>query len=505
MDPKDSTDKVSHRAEPDASQRFIASVSHEIRTPLNGILGMTTLLEDTGLTSVQRDYVDAIRKSGSRLLDLLNNVLDYSRLESGELPLAQVSFDPRSLVQDVTELLAPRAHSAGLDLAAASSPKVATRYIGDAGRIRQIIFNLVGNAIKFTEKGGVLTTVNVNETGNLVYSIHDTGTGVPEKDQQRIFSAFGQVSTDDAGRDGGVGLGLAIAGRLAEAMNGEIRLISTPGQGAIFRLRLPLASAPDVKEDVIEDDARTPIYDRPLRIRLQAPHSSEWAVLSALGAEEGQFRRVDRNCDVAILDAETPARTIRAQAKNAPTLVILRPRDRSLIPKFREMGCVGYLIRPLRPASVAERVKLAAAGRDIEDPTDASAKFVRHGARALIADDNPINALLATSALKAAGFAVDTAGSGVEAVEMATNAPYEVIFMDVRMPVMDGLEATRRIRNLDTRTAQAPIIAVTADVDPQLETRAKTAGVDQIAAKPIDPQQMRELALKWAARGRTPS
>lgn len=480
----------------DPSRRFLASVSHEIRTPLNGILGMVSLLEDTTMSAEQREYVAAIGKSGARLLDLLNNVLDYSRMESGELPLASAPFDPAEMVQDVAELLAPRAHAAGLDLAAAPSPFLARRYRGDVGRIRQILFNLVGNAIKFTDQGGVLITVAENRGGELVFDVHDTGQGVPEEDQTRIFNAFGQVSTSDANRDSGVGLGLAIAARLAEAMGGDIALKSRAGEGAVFTLRLPLPAENEARP-------RRRRIPKPIHIRLEAHKASEWAILTALGAQNDAYIRTDADhCDVAILDAETPPRVVKAQAAAAPTLVILRPSDRSLIPKFRDMGCVGYLIRPLRAASVEEQVRLAASGRDIVDEVDEV--LAPEGARALIADDNPINALLGKTALAAAGFVVDTAGSGVEALELADKRGYAVIFMDVRMPVMDGLEATRRIRaqEKDRRQPRTPIIAVTADVDPDLEARARAAGVDLVAAKPIDPTRLKSLALDWVAKGR---
>ncbi len=477
----------------ETSQRFTAAVSHEIRTPLNGILGMVSLLEETGLSPVQKEYVDAIRKSGSRLLDLLNNVLDYSRLETGEIPLDLSPFDPAELIQDVAELLAPRAHKANLDLAAAVLPGSPDKIIGDAGRIRQIIFNLAGNAIKFTEAGGVLITAEATPDDRFIFSVQDTGCGIPEEDKARIFNAFGQVSASDAGKDSGVGLGLAIALRLADAMGGEISVSSQKGEGACFRFSLPLAPAAIAQES-------PPSTATPLRVALDATCASQIAVMAALADSTSAYCLVARNrkADVAIVDASLPPARIQTQARKAPTLVILRPEDRNQIPTFRDMGCVGYLIRPLRAHSVAERVMLAAKGGEIADQSDTQITTATPGARALIADDNPVNSLLAKRALAAAGFAVDTAGTGAEAVEAVTKTPYSIIFMDVRMPVMDGLEATRRIREMETDVANTPIIALTADIDPDLESNAEKAGVTMIASKPIDPTRLRALALENA-------
>src|SRR6185503_2065164 len=216
------------KEEPDAAHRFTAAVSHEIRTPLNGILGMAALLEEEGdLSAAQRDYASAIRKSGARLLDLLNNVLDYSRMEAGDIPLDAAPFDPSDLVQDVAELLAPRAHAAGLDIAGIVDPDLPLRMIGDAGRLRQILFNLAGNAIKFTERGAVLIEARRGSGGKgLALIVRDTGAGVPEQARARLFDAFSQVSAADARRDGGVGLGLAIVARLVAAMKGSVDVSS---------------------------------------------------------------------------------------------------------------------------------------------------------------------------------------------------------------------------------------------------------------------------------------
>ena len=479
---------------PDAAHRFTAAVSHEIRTPLNGILGMAALLEETELSPVQRDYARAIRKSGARLLDLLNNVLDFSRMEAGDIPLEAAPFDPSDLVQDVAELLAPRAHAAGLDIAAIVDPGLPGRLIGDASRLRQLLFNLAGNAVKFTSSGGVLIEAGRGSGGQgLELRVRDTGIGVPEHARARLFEAFSQVNAADARRDGGVGLGLAIVARLVEAMNGEVSLASSFGHGAMFIVRLPLQADPQAAPQM------PMLRGSRLRVAIDLPPASKLACISAMAPGGAQLVDNLAEADLVLLDAALPPAHIQETARRRQCLVVLRPEDRSRIEQFREMGCAGYLIRPLRAASIVERVGLTLAGAD--QPV-AVPDVIRPGeaGAALIADDNAVNALLARSALSAAGFRVDTAGTGAEALERAGENVYSVIFMDIRMPVMDGLEATRRIRRLGGPAGATPIIALTADLDPDLELAARAAGVSQLAAKPIDPPRLRELALSWVRR-----
>lgn len=484
------------REEPDAAHRFTAAVSHEIRTPLNGILGMAALLEEGELSPAQRDYAGAIRKSGARLLDLLNNVLDFSRMEAGDIPLDAAPFDVSDLVQDVAELLAPRAHTTGIDIAAIVHPDLPQRMIGDAGRLRQILFNLAGNAVKFTETGAVLIEARPGENGSgLELVVRDTGAGVPEHARARLFDAFSQVSAADARRDGGVGLGLAIVARLVAAMKGKVSLSSSYGHGAMFVVDLPLEAGP-------QPPAPARVRSRkPLHVAIDLPPASRLAIVAALAHGNVHLVSNTAEADLVILDAALPPAQIEKIARRKRTLVVLRPGDRSRLETFREMGCAGYLIRPLRAASIVERIGLTLAGAVQSEPRPEQHKPGEAGS-VLIADDNAVNALLARSALTAAGFRVDTAGTGAEALERMSETLYSVVFMDIRMPVMDGLEATRRIRRLPGPASETPIIALTADIDPELEDRARDAGISQLAAKPIDPPRLRALATRWAQQGR---
>ena len=478
---------------PSAEQAFLATTSHEIRTPLNGILGTVSLLLETELDPAQKEYAEAIRASGSRLLDLLNNILDYARLDTAAPELEPEVFCVRDLAREVTELLSPRAHAAGLDLGVLCRPGVPARMKADAGKLRQILFNLVGNALKFTESGGVLVDMDYRN-GKLIFNVRDTGPGIAAADQTRLFDAFRQTSADDARKDGGVGLGLAIVKRLSEAMGGSIALQSAPGDGTCFRAEAPA--------DIIED-ADTIRSDKLAGIHIAFAGLPPATSLSAWGALDEHEARVSlvHSADEArrakptliIAAAELPERSLKALTAFAPVLVVVRPADRGLLSRFHKMGVTGWLVRPLRDSSLVERILLVSkGGKGGEEELAASAD-----GRVLIADDNPVNALIARRAFESAGFSVTVASTGREAVDVAETIAPALVFMDLRMPIMDGYEAMKALREAGQTM---PIIAISAEINPEIERRARKCGADGVAAKPLDAEALRRLATDWTAR-----
>lgn len=473
-------------------QTFLATASHEIRTPLNGILGTVSLLLETELTPAQREYAETIRLSGARLLDLLNNVLDYARLDASAVEIEAENFCPARLCGEVIELLSPRAHAAGLDLAVRALPTPMPSFMGDAGRIRQILFNLVGNALKFTARGAVLVDAVAMEEG-LAFHIRDTGPGIAPADQARLFDAFRQTAAGDAYRDGGVGLGLAIVKRLTDLLGGRIEVTSAQGEGACFSVYLPL-----------ERSSRPPADPLPViggHVGLAGlPPGTALSLSTGLAAMGATAMQVDiatgqlpDGIDMLLIGADLPEAAVAAMAGRVPSLVVLRPEDRGAISRFRALGCIGWLVRPLRMTSVAERIQLARAGRDAIEEVEASSG----AGRVLIADDNPVNALIARRALESAGFTVTVAATGSEALEATERMEPDLVLMDLRMPVMDGFEAMRRLR---AGGFDGPVIAVSAEINPEIERRAREAGADGVAAKPLDAEALRRLALRWTGR-----
>ncbi len=507
--------------EPDARlegrEQVLALLSHEMRTPLNGVLGMAGLLAATNLDATQQAYLSALRDSGELLLGLVNDILDLAKLDSRPLELEPVDTDVERLLQGVCELLSPRAHSAGIEIAW-STPGLLPQLRADDGRLRQILFNLAGNAIKLTQTGGVLVTAaKVGESKleaggegvRVRFSVEDTGPGVPAEAQTRIFEAFEQ--TEAGARAGGAGLGLAVVKRLATAFNGELGLVSPPGEGAHFWFEADFAMAeveasaaaatPSLKGRRLAVISANPIVRQAARMQIETCGGE---------AMDTPFPASEAPADAVLIDPD-PACAPLAPPPNAPAIVLLAPEARDRIEAFRAAGYAGYLIKPLRRASLAARV-LAVLGEpgvapapfanapaederaDDERASGASAQ----GLRVLLAEDNPVNALLARALLTRAGCVVVRAATGEEALTALEQAPYDVVLMDMRMPGMDGPTAARTLRLRGDRT---PIIALTANAFEDDRRACLESGMDDFLTKPLEPKTLHAALARWTRAG----
>ena len=498
----------------ESKMRFLATMSHEMRTPLNGILGMTGLLLDTGLDSNQTAYAEAVRESGSALLALINDILDYSKVEAGKLDLDDHPFDLTTLVQSVTELLSPKAAHKDLEIACYVAPDVPTRLRGDEARLRQVLLNLAGNGVKFTEEGGVSIEVTLAGEADggrgpvLRFDVRDTGIGIPPAAQARVFEEFAQADDSRARAHEGTGLGLAIVRRIVGVMGGEVRLTSKAGAGSVFSFELPARitgenPAPiDVPRTAVVVATGSDVLRRGLGLQLGALGTGP--VVFAATPEEAlvalkQHRGATLLCDLPL--AATAGQRLARAASHA--LVLLSPLARGRLEAFKRQGFHGYLIKPIRQISLAERLSMReSTERPAERLDTPTRKMTPTGRklRVLLAEDNQINTVLATAIIRRAGHHVDVAGNGQEALETLTQAPYDVVLMDMHMPVMDGLEAARRIRALPTEAARVPVIALTANAMRADRETCIAAGMDDFLSKPFDPGDLVAKMEEWAER-----
>jgi len=476
----------------------LATLSHEFRTPLNGVLGMARLLDGTRLTAEQKSYVAALRESGYHLLALVNDVLDLARLGAGKIELHPAPTDIAGLLRQTAELMSPRAHEKGVEIAwacAADLPPV----MADEGRLRQVMLNFAGNAVKFTETGGVLLTAEPAGEDRLRLVVRDTGPGVPEAARQRIFEPFVHADPSHGAVLGGAGLGLAIVTRLSNAMRGQVGVEEAGGGGAGFWLGAEFpATGPATRQ-------------RPLRGAPAGVASPKAIVLTAARRQitglGGQVVTADSLADLLVIappDAvllidnllATGRRALKApEGRNC--VILLRPDERARIPRSRAAGFSGYLIKPLRADSLAARV-LAAQGlarKAAPHPEDERiAAATAPGARVLLVEDNPINALLARTLLKREGAETDRAPSGQGALAAAAAASYDLILMDLRMPDMSGVEAARELR---ARGVSTPIVALTADAFEDDRRAALAAGMDDFLVKPLTETALRAALARW--------
>lgn len=507
-----------------AKSRFLAMVSHEIRTPLNGILGMARLLRDTRLSAEQRSYADAVLSSGEVLLLLIDEVLDFSKVEAGRLDLSPAPTDIRALVEGVVELLAPRAQAKGLEIAGRIQAAVPLQVVVDGTRLRQVLFNLAGNGLKFTETGGVAIEVEARQgpddgSVELDIAVRDTGIGFSPEEADRLFREFEQIDHGPARRYGGTGLGLAISQRLVALMGGAVTASAAPGAGAVFRVVLPVtvagAKSPVRTKAAISGKQVVLVSSGKIEAPLLAAQLLE-AGLRADICAPGDPRLTDLLAvsDLVLLDHGSVAdaagwlAAARVAGLAAPAGVLLTPNERDRLPRLREAGFDSYLVRPVRGASLMRIVtalldphRPSAVWDEIEDSAQdeaAAANQASRPLRVLVAEDNDINRLLTEALLRKLGHEPAVVADGEQALEAAATGPFDAVLMDLHMPGIDGTATIARLRELECRLdwPRTPIIAVTADIMSDAHDRALAAGADLVLTKPPHPERLKHTLMR---------